>query len=113
MGSMDFLINDIVVGTVLNYKHLPEAQKIISKALDGTVYGQSTGKATQKYEVDIYCSTGSKRNAIDSASNDCSEVTMVLRDGITSIIGIIEDETISWKEWVDGHAVGKFTLVEV
>lgn len=113
MGSMDFLIDNLVVGTVLNYKHLPEAQKIISKALDGTIYGQSTGSATQKYEVDVYCSTGSKRQAINSACNDCSEVTMILRDGLTEIVGIIEDETISWKEWVDGHAVGKFTLVEV
>lgn len=113
MAKMDCKIGNDVVGKVLNYKHLPEAQKLINRALDGTVYGQKTGDAVQKYEVDIYCSTAARRSAIDSASNECTEVTIVLRDGITEVTGIIEDITIEWREWVDGHGVGKFTLTEV
>ena len=113
MSAMDCKINGTDVGTVLNYKHLPEAQKIISKALDGTVYGQKTGDAVSKYSVDLFCSTKYKRESIDLACANCTEIIMTLRDGLTNVTGIIEEETVNWKEWVDGSGVGKFTLVEV
>lgn len=113
MASMDCKIGENIVGKVLNYKHLPKAQKIISTALDGTTYGQKTGDAIQQYSVDVYCSTEAKRNSIDLACGECTELTIVLRDGTTEVTGVIEDETVEWKEWEDGHAVGRFTLSEV
>lgn len=112
MAVMDCKIDNSVVGKVLNHKSLPQAQKIISTALDGTVYGQKIGDAIRKYEIDVYCSTFSRRTALDSACENCSEVTIILRNG-TEFVGIIEEETIDWKEWKDGHGVGKFTLMGV
>ena len=112
MAIMDCKINDSVVGKVLNYKYLPRAQKIISKSLDGTAYGQKVGDATITYSVDVYCATASRRASMDNACSDCAEVTIILRTGV-EVTGIIEEETIDWKEWKDGHAVGKFTLIGV
>ena len=111
MAAMDFKIGSAVVGKCLNYKFLPVAKKIISYALDGTVYAQSTGKATNKYEVDIYCSTSLGRAAVDTASLNCSEVILCDRGGAEHV-GFIEEETIDWKEWKDGHGVGHFTVVQ-
>lgn len=112
MAIMDCIINESVVGTVVGYKSMPQAQKIISTALDGTVYGQKIGDAIRKYEVNVYCSTATYRTALDSACNNCSEVTIILRNG-TEFVGVIEEETIEWKEWPDGHGVGRFTLAGV
>ncbi len=112
MAIMDCMIGDSVVGKVLNYKYLPQAQKIISKSLDGTVYGQKTGEATTTYEVNIFCATASNKLSMDGACSDCAEITIILRSGV-EVAGIIEEETIDWKEMKDGRAVGKFTLIGV
>lgn len=112
MAVMDCKIDDTVVGKLVGYKYLPQAQKIISTALDGTVYGQKTGNAIHKYEVNVYCSTALNRAFLDLACQGCAEVTIILRNG-SEFTGIIEEETIEWKEWADGHGVGKFTLIGV
>lgn len=112
MAVMDCKISDSVVGKVLNYKHLPQAQKIISTSLDGTAYGQKTGDAIDKYEVDVYCATALMRTYMDIACSGCIEVTIILRSGL-EFTGIIEEETIGWKEWKDEHGVGHFTLIGV
>ena len=112
MAIMDCKLGDTVVGKIAGYKAIPQAQKIISTALDGTAYGQKTGNAIHKYEVNVYCSTALNRTLLDFACQGCTEVTIILRNGL-EVIGIIEEETIKWKEWVDGHGVGKFTLIGV
>lgn len=112
MAAMDCKIDDTVVGKVLNYKSLPQAHKIISLSLDGTVYGQKIGEATRKYLVHVYCATALNRTYLDLACSGCLEISIVLRTGL-EVTGIIEEETIDWKEWTDGHGVGKFTLVGV
>lgn len=112
MAIMDCKIGDSVVGKVLNYKHLPQAQKIISTSLDGTVYGQKIGEAIEKYSVDVYCATATMRTQMDNACSGCAEVTIILRTSV-EITGIIEEETIDWREWADGHGVGHFTLIGV
>lgn len=112
MAIMDCKIDETVVGKLIGYKPIPQAQKIISTALDGTVYGQKTGEAINKYEVNVYCSTVSNRMLLDEACQECAEVTIVLRNE-DEFVGIIEEDTIAWKEWIDGHGVGKFTLVGV
>ena len=112
MAVMECRIDETVVGRLVGYKYLPQAQKIISKALDGTVYGQKIGNAIHKYEVNVYCSTASNRSLLDLACQECTEVTITLRNR-SEFTGIIEEETIEWKEWADGHGVGKFTLIGV
>ena len=111
MAVMDFYVGNTLRGQVLNYKRKFEAQKLVSKALDGTSYAQSLGNAITRYEVHVYCATETNRNALDSACNECDEVSIILRSG-SEIKGFIEDEEIVWKEWTDGHGVGKFTLIK-
>lgn len=109
---MDILkIGSTVIGTVLNVKNYPIAQKVLLTALDGTAYAQTPGQAIQKYKVDCYCPTGEARAALDEACNNCDIVTIV-RDSQAFSEGYIEEKTISWKEWKDGHGISKFTLVQ-
>ena len=111
MAAMDFKVGDSTIGKCLDYKRRPEAKKIISKANDGTVYAQSVGKPIIKYEVDIYCSTNLLRVMLETASANCSEVTLYDRNN-SQIVGFIQDETIEWKEWRDGHGIGHFTIIK-
>ena len=112
MAAMDFIIGETVVGKVLNYKKKHTAQKVISTALDGTVYSQQTGNAHVRYEMDVYCSTSTNRNSIDSANDQCYPVQFIQRNGLQAVTGIIEEDTIDWKEWKDGHGVGHFTIIK-
>lgn len=111
MAAMDFKINDSVVGKCLDYRYRPEAKKIISRANDGTAYAQSVGLPTRKYIVDVYCASGLARTMVDLASTSCAAVTFVDRKG-SEHTGFIEDDTIEWKEWKDGHGVGQFTIIQ-
>ena len=111
MAAMDVIIGEDVVGTCLNHKKTPTAQKVLNTTMNGSVYGQQTGDAIIRYEMIVYCPTKSDRDALDQASNQCGEITVILRDN-TEVTGIIEDVTIEWKEWEDGHGVGTFVLIE-
>ena len=97
------------IGVVLGVKQAYEPQKIINTALDGTVYVQTTGKATDKKQVDVYCSTVERRNALDTASNEGALLTIDNWRG-SRLLGFIE-KTVTWKEWKDGHGVGRFTYI--
>ena len=110
MAAMDFKVGTSVIGKCLNYRFRPQARKVISAALDGTVYAQSTGKRINKYEVDIYCATATTRALLAAANGYCSEVTLCDRSG-GEHIGFIEEETLDWKEWTDGHGVAHFTII--
>ena len=111
MAAMDVLVGNDVVGMALNIKKRPQAQKVLNSALDGTVYVQNTGRAILRYEVNIYCGTKADRDKMDDASNNGDIVTVVDRDEV-DIIGYIEDDTITWNEWIDGHGVGRFVLIK-
>ena len=47
----------------------------------------------------------------DDAANNGDIVTVITRDEV-EVIGYIEDETIAWNEWIDGHGVGRFVLIK-
>lgn len=111
MAAMDFNVGSVTVGKCLNYKAQYEAKKIISRANDGTVYAQSVGKPIQRFEVDVYCATALTRAFLETASFNCAEVTLYNRSN-SPIVGFIEDETINWKEWKDGHGIGHFTIIK-
>ena len=108
---MDLKIENTSVGTVLNAKRAYTAQKVINSALDGTTFIQTTGGAITRYIIDVYCETKAKRDILDEANNDGVLLTLVL-DANTSVYGYVEEETITWKEWRDGHGVGHFTLIK-
>ena len=108
---MNVKINDEIVGTALNVKKQDTAQKMLSIALDGTPYAQTTGSPIIRYIVDCYCGTATNRNKLDNASNQGALVTVSTRNDL-EVTGYIEENTIDWKEWPDGHGVGKFTLVQ-
>jgi len=100
-----------VYAKVLNAKRLFTAQKIINTALDGTTYIQNTGNAITRYELDIYCATATLRDLVDEACNDGARLTLVF-ENLSTIDGFIEDETIEWKCWKDGHGVSKIKFIK-
>ncbi|MBR5678671.1 MAG: hypothetical protein IKX20_11135 [Paludibacteraceae bacterium] len=111
MAAMDIKAGNTVVGMLLgNLKRQYTAQKVILTATDGTVYAQNTGRPIVRFEVNCYCGTAEDRDAVDDASNNGDVVTVTTKDNV-DVVGYIEDDSISWKEWVDGHGVGKFTLI--
>ena len=108
---MELKIENISVGTVLNAKKQYTAQKIIKNALDGTTFVQTIGGAITRYVIDVYCETKAKKDMLDNANNDGTLLTLVL-DQSTTVYGYVEEDTISWKEWRDGHGVGHFTMMK-
>lgn len=111
MAAMDFRVGNDVVGMVLGIKKRPQAQKITNAALDGTVYVQNTGRPIMRYEINVFCGTAEDRDKVDDAANNGDIVTVVTREEV-EVIGYIEDETITWNEWIDGHGVGRFILIK-
>ena len=95
----------VLLGAKVQYK----PKSIISEALDGSVYIQTPAIATTRYEVNVYCDTPAKRDAVDGASNDGSLIKIDMLDG-TQKTGYIDGRVV-WKEWLDGHGVGKFTMI--
>lgn len=97
------------IGTLLNSKPQYSPKSIISEALDGSVYIQTPARATTRYILDIFCDTLEKREAVDTASNDGALITIDMADE-TQKTGYIEG-AVSWKEWDDGHGVGRLTMI--
>lgn len=110
MAAMELKIGSTLAGVLLNITKKPTAQKVINTALDGTTYIQNTGYPIMRYDVDCYCATPENRELVDDACNDGSIITLTDRSG-TEILGYIEENAVKWKEWIDGHGVGKFTLI--
>lgn len=108
---MDLKIGNETIGMVLAIKRRPEAQKMMSIALDGTPYAQTTGRAIRKYVINCFCGTNEDRTKLDDACNEGALVTVITRDN-TEVTGYIEEITLEWKEWIDGHGVTKFTLIQ-
>lgn len=111
MAVMDIKVANTVVGMLLgNLKRQYTAQKVVLTATDGSVYVQNTGRPITRFEVNCYCGTPEARDAVDNASNNGDVVTVTTKDNV-DVVGYIEDETVTWKEWVDGHGVGRFVLI--
>ena len=111
MAAMDLKVGSQVVGMILNIKRQPQSRKVMNTALDGSVYVQNTGSPIRKYQVDFYCGTPEDRDRVDDACNEGDVVTIITREEV-EVEGFIEDQTIPWNEWVDGHGVGRFVLVQ-
>lgn len=112
MAAMDLRSGEVVLlGKCLNYSKVQQSRKVITPALDGTVYAQSTGKAIIRYEVDVYVSSALQRILLETAHEQCAGVTLYLRDN-TPVNGVIESETLAWKEFVDGHGVAHFVIIK-
>lgn len=112
MAAMDLRSGEVVLlGKCLNYSKLQQSRKVITPALDGTVYAQSLGKAVVRYEVDIYVSSSLQRILLETAHEQCAGVTLYLRDN-TPVNGVIESETMDWKEFPDGHGVAHFVIIK-
>ena len=111
MAAMDLKVGNEVVGMVLGtLRRRYKAQKIIVTALDGTTYAQNTGRPITRYEVNCYCGTAEDRDKLDAGSNNGDVITVTTRDEV-DVTGYVEEDSIEWKEWVDGHGVGRFILI--
>lgn len=96
------------LGDVLACKRDFTPLNVTIVALDGTPYVQSTGNATQRRAVALYCATEAMRTATDNAANEGALITVEWND--STIMGYI-DGKVSWREWKDEHGVGKFNLL--
>ena len=108
--TMDIKVGNTVVGMLIAMKRRYTAQKIVNTAIDGTVYVQNTGRPITRFEVNCYCGTAEDRDKLDEGCNNGDVVTVTTRDDV-EVTGYIEDDSIEWKEWVDGHGVGRFILI--
>ena len=95
------------LGIAIGFKRTFKSLKITTKALDGTLYVQNPGRATEQRKVAAYCDTLEKREDLDTASNNGALLDITWGD--KTYKGYIDDD-IKWKEWVDGHGVGSFNL---
>lgn len=112
MAARDIKVGGAVVATLLNATRKPTAQKVVLTAQDGTAYVQTTGYPIKKYEIACYCPTLADREAMDDACNE-GAVVVITNEDETEISGYIEEKAVKWKEWRDGHGVGKFTLIKI
>lgn len=98
-----------ILGTVIGFKRDYESNKINVVSLTGIPYTQTPGLAVHRRITNIYCDTYEKRDAMDNACNDGALMIVDWKGQIFR--GYIEDRRIVWKEWRDGHGVGRFTLI--
>ena len=104
----DYVKNgNTTLGEVAGCKNYFTSRKILTDALDGTPYIQTTGDASQQKEVYIYCETKSKRDAMDRASNTGATLTLTWKG--ETISGYVDGD-VEWGEWRDGRGVGHFAL---
>jgi hypothetical protein len=97
------------IGSVIECVRKYTSQKVTNIALDGTPYVQTTGDATHRRTVSVYCPTSADKDALDNASNNGALLSISGWNG-QDIKGYIEKD-VTWKEWKDGHAVGRFTMI--
>lgn len=98
-----------ILGKVIGLKKNYTALKISNIALDGTPYVQQTGTAIDRRIADIFCPTLEDKDSLDDASNNGALLTVDNWGGYI-IKGYIEKD-IKWKEWRDGHGVGRFNFI--
>lgn len=73
--------DNVVIGQVLSFVDKLEQSKIVSKALDGTVYIQTIGSPVKKAEVSVFCSREEK-SLMDEAEASAALIRVVYRDEI-------------------------------
>ena len=84
-------------------------QKIVSHALDGSVYIHTIGAGRESASVAIYVATDNERIAMDAAACDGYLVTCEYKG--KTYVGYIEGE-IEWRTSKDiSPSVGTFTLL--
>lgn len=105
---MDARRNNTKLGDVLACKKDFTPLNVTIISLDGTPYLQTTGTATQRRSVSLYCDTEAKRVATDNAANDGALISIEWNG--STLYGYI-DGKITWKEWKDEHGVGKFNFL--
>lgn len=84
---------DEVVAQVLTFTPGISSTKVLTKALDGTVYIQTIGTGQKHASVSILC-TMEEKMKVDIAESDGGVITVVYR-GVT-YVGYIE-EALSWE----------------
>ena len=101
--------DNTTLGTVVGFVRQYESVKINTVSLEGIPYMQTPGVAIHKRLTNVFCDTYEKRDAMDTANNEGA--LMIIEWNGQTFRGFIEDKRINWKEWRDGHGVGRFTFV--
>lgn len=107
IGEMTY--NGHSLAIVLAVSPSTESVRVLSKALDGTVYVQTIGKPIKKYKVGIFCDSVSKKLAVEEAYNSGAVVSIKNND--YSFYGIIENE-VGWNDYKDKFTANISVIVE-
>lgn len=90
-----------VVCSVLGFDKALEANKILSKLLDGSYHIQTVGTPAQYANIRIYAETLAQRDAADLAAAECA--ILIAQWKGTSYAGYI-DGSIDWTPFVTGKS---------
>ena len=100
--------NSVVLAQILSFLPGKSQTKVVSKALDGSVYIQTIGSATRHAAVTIFA-TRDEMPAVNDAEADGAVVSVVYRD--KQYLGYIE-EAPDWTDKEPGeYYTGTFTLL--
>lgn len=106
---VDYVKNgNTVLGVTLGCVNSFKARKILTAALDGTPYMQTTGNPDQNKEVTIWCDTPEDRYATDEASNEGALVSVEWHG--ETFTGFINGD-IQWEQFRNERGAGTFTLL--
>jgi hypothetical protein len=100
--------DDTVLGFTLGCVNSFKARKILSSALDGTPYLQTTGEPDMKKSVTIWCESSEDRYNTDEASNTGALVSVEWKD--KTFVGFIDGD-IKWEQFRNENGAGEFTLL--
>lgn len=100
--------NSVVLAQVLSFLPGKSQTKVVTKALDGSIYIQTIGSATRNAAVTIFA-TRDEMPAVNDAEADGAVVSIVYRD--TQYLGYIESAP-DWSDKEPGeYYTGTFTLL--
>ena len=98
-----------IIGEVLECVQKYDSRKVNIIALDGTPYVQTPSAAIDRRTISVYCATVALKNTLNTASNNGS--ILIIDNWMGNIIRGYIEKDVTWKEWQDGHAVGRFVLL--
>lgn len=102
----------VVLAQIEYFMYGLEPNKVVAKALDGTVYVQTVGVATKIANVSVHC-TREEKYLMDLANADGAQLSIAYRG--MRYYGFIEEE-IDWDATVPGewyHGDFKFIVDEM
>ena len=109
MSSNYIAVGGVVLGMVTEFKPSKLSDRVVSKALDGSVYIQTLGIGSQQAATKVFARTMTAKDALEAAA--CEGAPCVVAYNGTTYVGYIEGD-IEWTFAVGNRAAeGSFALL--